>query len=38
MLKELYGNGNFGVKSGKGFYDYSNGRDKAILAKGIKIL
>ena len=33
MLKELYGNGNFGVKSGKGFYDYSNGRDKAILAK-----
>lgn len=33
MLKELYGNGNFGVKSGKGFYDYSKGRDKAILAK-----
>lgn len=33
MLSELYQKGEYGVKSGKGFYDYSNGRDKEVIAK-----
>ena len=28
MLADLFKDGNYGVKSGKGYYDYSNGKDK----------
>lgn len=33
MLADLYHKGDYGVKSGKGFYDYSDGRDKEVIAK-----
>lgn len=33
MLADLYQNGDFGVKTKKGFYDYSNGRDKETVSK-----
>lgn len=33
ILSELAKNGEYGVKSGKGFYDYSNGRDKEVIKK-----
>ncbi len=33
MLKECFDSEAYGVKSGKGFYDYSNGRDKQVIAK-----
>lgn len=33
MLADLYRQGDFGVKSGKGFYDYSNGRDREVIHK-----
>lgn len=33
LLEDAYNSGNFGVKSGKGFYDYSGGRDKEIIKK-----
>lgn len=33
LLVDAYNSGNFGVKSGKGFYDYSHGRDKEIIKK-----
>lgn len=33
MLADLYHKGDYGVKSGKGFYDYSGGRDKEVIAK-----
>lgn len=32
-LDDLYQKGDFGVKSGKGFYDYSNGRDLEVIHK-----
>ena len=31
MLADRYGSGEFGVKSGKGFYDYAGGRDKEAI-------
>ena len=31
LMDDLYKNGNFGVKSGKGFYDYSDGKDAKAL-------
>lgn len=30
LIRECYENGNFGVKTGKGIYDYSNGRDTEV--------
>ncbi len=33
MLADLYREGDFGVKSGKGFYDYGNGRDREVIYK-----
>lgn len=33
MLEQLYRNGDFGVKTGKGFYDYSGGRDREVIEK-----
>lgn len=33
ILSDLVNDGNYGVKSGKGFYDYSNGRDKEVIRK-----
>lgn len=33
MLSDIVDKGNFGVKSKKGFYDYSNGRDKEVIEK-----
>lgn len=33
LLKDCYENKEFGVKNGKGFYDYSNGRDQEIIKK-----
>ena len=33
MLADLYRKGDFGVKSGKGFYDYGNGRDREVIHK-----
>lgn len=33
LLSELAENGEYGVKSGRGFYDYSNGRDKEVIKK-----
>ena len=33
MLEQLYRKGDFGVKTGKGFYDYSGGRDREIIEK-----
>lgn len=31
LIKEAFENGNLGVKSGKGFYDYGNGKDKEAI-------
>lgn len=31
MISDCYNSGNFGVKTGKGIYDYSNGRDKEVI-------
>lgn len=31
LIKEAFDNGNLGVKSGKGFYDYANGKDKEAI-------
>ncbi|GAA0180989.1 3-hydroxybutyryl-CoA dehydrogenase [Clostridium sediminicola] len=33
ILKELIDNNHFGSKTGKGFYDYSNGREKEIMER-----
>lgn len=33
MLTDIVKEGNYGVKSCKGFYDYSNGRDAQVIAK-----
>lgn len=33
ILSNLAKNGDYGVKSGRGFYDYSNGRDKEVIKK-----
>ena len=33
ILNDLIQRGEYGVKSGKGFYDYTNGRDKEIIKK-----
>ncbi|MGB5823037.1 MAG: 3-hydroxyacyl-CoA dehydrogenase family protein [Proteocatella sp.] len=33
ILADLFKAGNYGVKSCKGFYDYSNGRDKDVIKK-----
>lgn len=33
ILADLVKDGNYGVKSGKGFYDYSDGRDKEVIRK-----
>lgn len=33
ILSDLVKHGNYGVKSGSGFYDYSNGRDKEVIRK-----
>lgn len=33
MLDDLYCKGEYGVKSGKGFYDYGNGRDIEVIHK-----
>jgi 3-hydroxybutyryl-CoA dehydrogenase len=38
LLENAYINGNLGVKSGKGFYDYSNGKDKEIISKRDNVL
>lgn len=31
LLRDCFNEGNFGVKTGKGIYDYSDGRDKEVL-------
>ena len=39
VLQDLIDNNNFGVNTGKGFFDYSNGRDKEVLrARDLKFL
>ena len=32
LLADHYNNGEFGVKSGKGYYEYADGRDKEMIA------
>lgn len=33
LISDCYNQGNYGVKTGKGIYDYSNGRDQEVIQK-----
>jgi len=37
MLADLFKDGNYGVKSGKGYYDYSDGKDKDAIRRRDKM-